>query len=135
MKRYVIAAAVAVALGLGSATTARAQYVIPYGGVTPNGGVVSGNSIYNLGGGVSTYNTYISPFGTVKQSVYNTNAFGTTYGTTQAYNPYTGYGYTRGYYNPGYGGGFPIYPTTFYPAQRIAPAYSLGGFGYGLRRY
>jgi hypothetical protein len=116
MKRFILAAAVAVALGLGLANTAHAQYVIGYNGPTPNGGVVSTGSIYNLGG-VQTYRTYISPYGTVKQQVYATNAFGTTIGAARAYNPYTGLGYNTGYYNPS---------TYLYP---------YGGIGYGYNFY
>jgi hypothetical protein len=131
MKRFILAAAVAVALGLGSAATASAQYVIPYGGITPSGGVVSGDSIYNLGN-YQSYSTYVSPFGTVRQQAYTTNALGSTYGVVQGYNPYTGLGYTRGFYNPGYAfPGLVTYPNTFYPATRIAPVYPIGGLGYG----
>ena len=114
MKRFSIAAALAVAIGFGTAATADAQYVIPYAGVTPNGGVVTGNSIYNLGT-YQSYGTYISPFGTVRQQAYYTDVFGNTAGAARGYNTWNGSSYNRGYYNPGpfmypYGG----YSYNFY---------------------
>jgi len=99
MKRFVIAAALATAVGFGTAATADAQYVIPYARVTPNGGVVTGNSVYNLGQ-YQTFGTYISPFGTVRQQAYYTDVFGNSVGAARGYNPYTGLGYNRGFYNP-----------------------------------
>jgi hypothetical protein len=99
MKRFVIAAAVAVALGLGTASTASAQYIIQYQRLTPSGGVVTTDSIYNLGA-YQTYSTYVSPFGTVKQTAYGTNAFGTTFGVSRGYSPWSGFGYNRGFYSP-----------------------------------
>ena len=67
MKRFAIATALAVAIGLGTAGTADAQYVTQYNRVTPNGGVVTTSQIYNLGT-YQSYNSYVSPYGTVKQS-------------------------------------------------------------------
>jgi hypothetical protein len=114
VKRFVIAAAVAVALGLGTAATADAQYIIQYNRVTPNGGVASTDSIYNLGS-YQTLNTYVSPFGTVRQQAYGVNAFGNTFGAARGYNPWTGAGYNRGFYNsgpfvyPGFSSGYNFY--------------------------
>jgi opacity protein-like surface antigen len=131
MKRFIIAAAIAVALGLGSAATASAQYVIPYGGYTPNGGIVTGSSIYDLGG-YQSYNTYYSPYGTVRQQAFLTNGY-SSFGVAQGYNPYTGFGYNRSYYSPA--PGLYAYPITYFPGGRIPAAYPLGGYGgYGFHR-
>jgi hypothetical protein len=110
MKRFVLAAALAVALGLGGTGTARAQYVIQYSGVTPYGGVANTGSIYNLGT-YQTYNNSVSPFGTLRQQSYYTDVYGNSVGAARAYNPYTGFGYNRGFYSPSpflypYGGGY-----------------------------
>jgi hypothetical protein len=99
MKRFVIAATLAVAFGLGFAHTANAQYVLPYAGFTPNGGFDRGTTVITPGG-VQSYNTYVSPFGTVKQSATATNAFGTSIGVSRGFNPYTGIGFNRGFYTP-----------------------------------
>jgi hypothetical protein len=100
VKRFIIAAGVAVALGLGTAGTASAQYIIEYKRLTPNGGVVTTDSIYNFGS-YQTSNTYVSPFGTVRQQAYGVNAFGNTFGAARGFNPWTGAAYNRGFYNPG----------------------------------
>jgi hypothetical protein len=130
MNKFVVAAAVAVAIGFGSAATARAQYVIPYSGVTPNGGVVSGNSIYDLSGGYQSYGTYISPYGTVNQRASYTNVYGNTIGVARGYNPYTGFGYARSFYAPGALG---YSPNVIYPAPIAYPSYGFGGALYYRR--
>jgi hypothetical protein len=134
MKRFAIAAALAVALGFGAASTARAQYIIPYGGpyaaVTPNGGIVTGNSIYNLGG-YQSYNTYVSPFGTVRQQSFYSNGY-SSIGFAQGFNPYTGFGYTRSYYSPA--PGLYVVPPTLTPGYRIPTVGTVGGFGYSPYR-
>src|SRR6266498_1142517 len=99
MKRFAIAAALAVVLGLSLAGTADAQYVQRYTTITPNGGVATGGYLYNLGA-YQSYNTYVSPFGTVRQRAYYGDVFGNTYGASTGYNAYSGYGYNRGYYLP-----------------------------------
>jgi hypothetical protein len=100
MKRFIVAAALAVAIGFGTAATADAQYVIQYNRVTPNGGVATTNQVYNLGT-YQTYNTYVSPFGNVRQSAYYADVFGNRAGAANGFNNWTGYGYNRGFYNPG----------------------------------
>ena len=128
MKRFAIAAALATAIGFGTAATADAQYIIPYGGVTPNGGVVTGNSVYDLGT-YQNYRTYVSPFGTVRQQAYTTNGW-SSFGVAQGYNPYTGLGYTRTLYSPA--PGLVVMPSTFTPGYRIPAVGPVGGF-YGRR--
>jgi hypothetical protein len=110
MKRFAIAAALATVLGLGLAGTADAQYVQRYATITPNGGIATGSSIYNLGT-YQSYNSYVSPFGTVKQRSYYTDIYGNSIGASSGYNSFNGYGYNRGFYQPSpfvypYGGGY-----------------------------
>ncbi|QJW95726.1 hypothetical protein [Frigoriglobus tundricola] len=123
MKRFAIAAALATVLGLGLSGTAGAQYVGGYTTITPNGGVVSSNSIYNLGT-YQSYNTYVSPFGTVRRSAYYTDVYGNSIGAAAGYNAFTGYGYNRAYYQPG-------------PIVNPYPYYYNGyyNYGYGRRRW
>jgi|SwirhisoilCB2_FD_contig_41_5681980_length_385_multi_5_in_0_out_0_1 hypothetical protein len=99
MKRFVIAASLAVVLGLSFASNADAQYIYRYNTITPRGGVASTTQLYNLGA-YQSYNTYVSPFGTVKQRNYYGDVFGNSYGASTGYNAYSGYGYNRGYYLP-----------------------------------
>jgi len=110
MKRFVIATALAVALGLGTAATADAQYVQQYRAVTPNGGLVIGNN-YGNWGAYQSNRTYISPYGSVRQQAYYGDVFGNTAAQSTGYSNWTGYGYNRGFYQPspyvspyGYGG-------------------------------
>ncbi len=133
MKRFAIATALAVVIGLGAAGTADAQYVQRYATVTPNGGLVIGNNYSNYGA-YQTNRTYVSPYGIVKQQTQYGDVFGNTYGQSTGYNNYTGAGYNRNYgYNnfTGYG-----YNNTFYQPSPFAAPY--GGYnnfyGYG-RRY
>jgi len=109
MTRFAITAALAVALGLGYASNADAQYVQRYTTITPNGGVASGGYLYNQGA-YQSYNTYVSPFGTVKQRSYYGDVFGNSYGASTGYNAYNGLGYNRGYYLPS-----PFVNPTVYP--------------------
>ena len=110
MKRFAIAAALAAAIGLGTAGTADAQYVIQYARPTPNGGVVLNNQLYNLGT-YQSYNTYLSPWGGVKQQAYYADVFGNTAGRAQGFNTWTGSSFNRGFYTPSpylypFGGGY-----------------------------
>jgi hypothetical protein len=106
MKRFAIAAAVAAVIGFGFAGKADAQYVYQWATVTPNGGIATTNQVYGLGG-YQTYNTYVSPFGTVRQQAYYGDVFGNTYGRAYGYNPYYG-AYNRGFVSSPYiyGGGY-----------------------------
>jgi len=99
MKRFAIAAALATVLGLGTAATADAQYIYQYNTITPNGGVATSRQLYNLGM-YQSYNTYVSPFGTVRERGYYTDVLGNAYGVSNGYNAWNGLGYNRGYYQP-----------------------------------
>ena len=99
MTRFAIAAALATALGLSLAGTADAQYVQRYTTITPNGGIASGGTLYNLGT-YQSYNNYVSPFGNVRQQSYYGDVYGNSYGMSNGYNAFSGYGYNRGFYQP-----------------------------------
>jgi len=110
MKRFAIASVLAVVVGLAAASAADAQYVIQYNRITPNGGVVRTNQVYGLGAAQS-YNTYVSPWGTVGQSTYYSDIYGNSYGRSAGYNSFNGNFYNRGYYQPSpyiapFGGGY-----------------------------
>lgn len=142
MKKFLTACAFALVLGLGTSSKAHAQisygYTVPtYGGVESTGTVYTpyGAQTYNsywspftgtIGQttgsyatpwGTRTFNNFYSPFtGTVGQS-YTTNIFGAANTATYGYNPWTGYRYGTGFYQP----------NTY-----VAP---LAGYNYGwLRR-
>ncbi len=110
MTRLAIAVALAAVLGLGTAGTADAQYVSQYRVITPNGGVVIGNT-YSSWGVYQSHRMYVSPFGFVKQQTYYGDVYGNSYGPSSGYNNYSGYGYNRGFYQTSpfvapYGGGY-----------------------------
>jgi len=141
MKRFLVTAAFALILGLGTSSKAHAQlsygYTVPvYGGVesvgttyspfgaqttttfySPFTGVSSQTSgSYATPFGAKTYTSYYSPFtGLVGQS-YSTNVFGAANSAYYGYNPYTGYRYKTGFYQP----------NTY-----VAP---YGGYNYGWIR-
>ena len=103
MKRFAIAAALAVALGLGTSGKADAQIV--YGYSVPNaGGVSTGGTVMAPGGwGYKTFNNYYSPFtGTMMGQSYYTDVFGQSMTRSYAYNGFTGMGYRTGFYQPNY---------------------------------
>jgi len=110
MKRFAIATVLAAVVGLATAGTADAQYVTQYSRITPNGGLVTTNQLYNLGA-YQSYNTYVSPFGGVNQSMYYSDIYGNRAGRAAGYNTWSGSSYNRGYYQPSpyvapYGGGY-----------------------------
>jgi len=110
MKRFAIAAALAVVLGLGFAGTADAQYVIRYTTPTPNGGLYMTNQVYSPFGVYQAQNIYVSPYGAVKRQAYYGDAFGNTYGRAYGFNSFGAY--NRGFYtNPyvPYGTGYNFY--------------------------
>jgi len=117
MKRFAITAALAVALGLGFAGTADAQYVQRYTTITPNGGLYTTNQVYSPFGAYQTQNMYVSPTGAVRRSAYYGDAFGNTAGQVYGRNPVYGSMYNRGFYNPS-----PIYSPY------------VGGYNYGFYR-
>jgi hypothetical protein len=110
MNRFVIAAAAAAALGLGTAGKADAQYVYRWTQATPYGGVVSTNQVYGPFG-AQTYNSYYSPYAGVRTQAYGADVFGNyynqAYGSSPFYGTYNrGYGYAApNFYNP-YGGAY-----------------------------
>jgi hypothetical protein len=93
----------ATVLALGFAGTASAQYY-GYNYKTYNpatGSVISGRMTYTPYGAQNNY-TYVNPVvGYAGQSARYADVFGNQLGQTVRVNPYTGLGYTSGYYNPG----------------------------------
>jgi hypothetical protein len=114
MKRFAITAALAVALGLGFASTADAQYVQRWTTVTPGGGLYTTNQVYSPFGAYQTQNIFVAPNGAVRRSVYYSDVFGNTAGRASGWNPYGGM-YNRGFYSTPY-----VYPYS--------------GFNYGFYR-
>lgn len=101
MKRFVIAAAVAVAIGFGTAGTADAQIV--YGYNRPVGGGVATGATVMSPGVYQTYNSYYNPYsGVMQRQVYGSNWLGQTYGRSYSYNPWTGMSTNYGFYQPNY---------------------------------
>lgn len=146
MRRFQVAAALTLLLGLGSSTNAHAQ--IAYGYSIPAfGGVQTTETTYSPFG-VQTATTYYSPFTGITAQTYGTylTPFGRFYSgyfapymnvTGQSYSPVlsgtANYGYTPWYgYNPSagyrYGNGTGVYRPNVY----AAPAY--GGYHYGWMR-
>lgn len=111
MKRFIFAGVAALAIGLGTASTADAQYVYRTYNTTPYGGVVVNSGISN-GFAFQGNRTYVSPFGYSQRNYYG-DAFGNQFGTVNRYNYlnnsfYNGYGYNSGVYLPS-----PfVYPST-----------------------
>ena len=101
MKRFVIAAAVALTLGFVSTGKADAQYFYGYRGYA-GGGIVSGRTAYSPYAYGAT-NRYYSPYyGSYQRQSYYTNAYGQTSARGYGYNPITGLGYNYNYYQPNY---------------------------------
>jgi len=98
MKRFVIAAALAAVFGLGFAGKTDAQYYYRNTAITPNGGLVTTNQVYGLGG-YQTQNIYVSPNGAVRRQYTTGDVFGNAYRNSNGFNPNTGNFYNRGYYN------------------------------------
>jgi len=100
MKRFVLAASLAIAFGLWSSGKADAQIVYNTYNVPNAGGIVSGGTIMTPGA-YKTVNNYYSPFtGVTQRQVYYTDMFGQSYGRSSGYNPWTGMGYRTGFYQP-----------------------------------
>jgi hypothetical protein len=99
MKRFVIAAALAVAIGLGYSNTAGAQIV--YGYAAPSGaGVATGRTVI-VPGAVQMQNNYYSPLtGAMMGQTYTQNFLGQANTMSYGYNPLTGMGYRTGFYQP-----------------------------------
>jgi hypothetical protein len=104
MKRFAIAAGLALVLALGTAETADAQYIYGYNTVNPYTGTVYGRQMVITPFAAQSYNTYYNPWtGMTGQRVMYQNVWGTTLNRGYGYNPYWGTGYTSGYYYPGFG--------------------------------
>ena len=102
MKRFVVAAALAMALSLGFAKTADAQIV--YGYTVPNAAavVMSGGTVL-VPGGYKTFNRYYSPFtGVMTNQVYGQNFLGQAYGRTYGYRPTDRDELPERFYQPNY---------------------------------
>ena len=122
MKAYILAAAVAVAtLGFADKASAQVGYNVGYNyrGYNPiTGSFINGRMNYTPFG-AQNIQVYNNPFyGYGGRSVLYQDPFGNTYGQMAKYNPYTGLGYTSGYYNPSiYGNpylGLPYNPYSAY---------------------
>jgi hypothetical protein len=99
MNRFLVAAALAVAIGLGTSSKASAQIVYGYS-MPAGGGVVSGGTVITPNVAQSTQ-TFVSPLTGVvqKQTVY-TDIFGNSMGRTTTYNPWLGLTYRSGFVQP-----------------------------------
>lgn len=99
MKRFVVAAVAAVAVGLGTAGTAGAQIV--YGYNNTYGGAYNVGRTFVTPGAYQTFNSYYSPFtGNLQRQVLYSDIFGNSYGRALGYSPFTGGGYNYGFYRP-----------------------------------
>jgi len=99
MNRFVIAAALAVALGLGLSTRVDAQIVYAYSVPTVNGVETTGTTITPWGTQTST--SFFNPFtGASVGQTYTTNGLGMGYSQTYGYNPFVGSRYGTSFYNP-----------------------------------
>jgi len=135
MKRFVLAAAVAVAAGLATAGKADAQIVYSYSRPAP-GGVVNGGAIVGPTA-AQTYSTYYSPFtGTMWGRALYQNSLGTTYNRSYTYNPAFGVMSTNtNFYMPGfyfnpYNGGLGL---NMFPGFGTGNTYPFYGGFYGRR--
>ena len=117
MKRFAIAAALAVVLGLGFAGKADAQYYYRNTAITPGGGLVTTNQVFVPGAGFQTRNVFVAPNGAVRRQYITGDPFGNTY-FSNGFNPNTGFMYNRGFYQPN---------------PFVYPYY--GGYGYGFYRW
>jgi hypothetical protein len=103
MKRFAIAAALALGLTVGFADKADAQVVYGYNTVNPyNGTVVTNRTVitpFAAQSGTAYYNPY---FGYGGQQFMYQNTWGTQFSRGYGVSPYYG-GYNYGYYQPGFG--------------------------------
>ena len=99
MKRFIVATALAVALGLGFSGQANAQIVYNTYAVPNAGGVATGGTIMTPGA-TRTFNNYYSPFGTMWGQSYTTNVFGQAAMRNYGYNAFTGMGFRNGFVQP-----------------------------------
>ncbi len=125
MRQFSIAILGVLGLALSTSNIARAQivygYSFPvYGGVESTGTVVTPNGertftnytspytgtigqsygTYYTPYGAKTYSNFYSPATVVVGQSYSTNIYGAANSTNYVYNPYTGYKYGTGFYQP-----------------------------------
>jgi hypothetical protein len=115
MKASILTAAVAVAV-LGFAGTASAQVGYNYRTYNPyTSSFINGQMVYTPFGAQNT-RVFNNPYyGYSGRAATYQDPFGNTYGQVTKYNPFTGLGYTSGYYNPGlYGNPYLGYRYGYY---------------------
>ena len=112
MKRIVVAAVAAAALGFTTASRADAQIVYGYSSGYAPGGVVS-NTTYGVPGlYTENFSTYYSPYSGLYRQMNYADVTGLNYARSSVYNPYLNLGYRTGYYQPGpYVNPFGLYST------------------------
>ena len=103
MRRFILSTVLAVAAAVGYSGKADAQ-VVGYNYRTYNpytSSYINGRMVYTPFG-AQNFSAFSNPYygygGVVNRYQ---DPFGNTYGQLNKFNPYTGIGYTSGYYNPG----------------------------------
>lgn len=113
MKRFVLAAVLAVAGAFGTSETARAQYIYGYNTINPyTGSLITQRGVITPFGSQATYGYYNPYTGSAGQRYMYQNPWGTTVYRSAGGNPFLGTGYNSGYYYPGYG--YSPYAGSFY---------------------
>jgi hypothetical protein len=104
MKRFALAAVLAVAGALGLSGTADAQFVTGYNTYNPYSGVIVSRGMGYYPGATASSTAFYNPFwGYGGQQAAYADIFGNRTVRGFGYNPYTGLNYTYGVYNPGLG--------------------------------
>jgi len=104
MKRFVLAAVLALAGAVGFTDKASAQYVYGYNTVNPyTGSYITNRGLVTPFGTQATYGYYNPWSGAAGQRYMYQNPWGTSVYRSYGGNPYLGTGYSSGYYNPGFG--------------------------------
>jgi len=112
MRRFLFAAALALAGAVGFANTADAQYVYGYQTYVPSAGVVVRGQTYTTPFGLQTTQGYYSPYtGLGARQSYYADVWGNQGVRIGGYNPYSNFGYRSGYNYTPYGFNGPA----FYP--------------------
>ncbi|MCS6866403.1 MAG: hypothetical protein RMJ56_15510 [Gemmataceae bacterium] len=126
MKPFVIAAVLAAVLTMSAAPVASAQWVVQSRGVTPYGAIVTNRQVYNWDR-IQSYNTYVSPLGTVKKQVLYTDVWGNRWGRAAGFNPFLGVGYDKTFVQPN-----PLTPQPLFVAPNprwVSPGWVSPGWG------
>jgi hypothetical protein len=104
MRKFIFAAVVAAACGLGFTSKAEAQYMYGYNTINPyTGSVITNRGVYTPLGSQMMYGYYNPYTGAAGQRYMYTNPWGTSVYRSNGYNPTFGTGYSSGYYYPGFG--------------------------------